>query len=313
MAVDGDTDNDGDGYPDQLWEAVNEHLENGQFTGLLQTLPYRDSLSEHYENGTSPYWEDTSASNYVEQINQGKVAAYVFGAWYDFLRRDTIMTFANWPNPVKLLMTQGVHGDSIVGLPNQLNQLAEVHRFFDYWLKGIENGVMDEPPVYYATVTTPGGNLLFPNTTTPKVKSWQFASQWPPHNTNTLELFLREGTSGTAKSRNDGQLSPDASTLDTARDDYQADYSITTDLEPAVSQPVPNGHEFDEKGLTYTSAPLTKNTKVNGLPVMNLWVASDNRDADFIVILEDVDPQGNSHYVSDGRLRASLRQVHQSP
>ncbi len=313
VPVDGDVDSDGDGYPDQLWEAVNEHLNNGAFTGLLQKLPYRDSLSELYEDGTSPYWEDTSPSNYLPEIEQGGVAAYVFGAWYDFLRRDTIMTFANWPNPVKMLLTQGVHGDSITGLPTQLNQLAEVHRFFDYWLKGIDNGVMDEPPVYYATAQTPKTNPDTPNRRVPNAKSWQFATQWPPHNTSKVNLYLHEGASESAPSVNDGRLTVKAPDSQADKDDYQADYSITTDLEPVVGAPVPSGAEFDEKGLTYTTDLLPADMKINGLPVMNLWVSSDNRDADFIVTLEDVDPDGNSYYVSDGRLRASLRKVNQPP
>ncbi len=313
VPVDGDVDNDGDGYPDQLWEAVNEHLDNGEFTGLLQQLPYRDSLSELYEGGTVPYWEETSPSNYLPEIEQGGVAAYVFGAWYDFLRRDTVMTFANWPNPIKMALTQGVHGDSIVGMPNQLNQLAEVHRFFDYWLKGIENGVMDEPPVYYATVQTPQTKTRAdkPDRRAPNLKSSQFASQWPPHNTRNVDLYLHQGTSESAPSVNDGRLMETPPESESDKDDYQVDYTIATDLEPVVGMSVPSGAEFDEKGLTYTTEPLPADMTVNGLPRMNLWVSSDNRDADFIVILEDVDSEGNSHYVSDGRLRASMREVNE--
>lgn len=302
VPVDGDVDNNGDGYPDQLWQAVNEHLDNGPFTGLLQSLPYRDSLSESYESGTRPYWEDTSASNYLEQIKKSGVAAYIFGAWYDFLRRDTIMTFVNWPNPAKLLVTQGVHGDSVVGLPNQLNQLTEVHRFFDYWLKGIDNGVMEEPPVYYATVTTPARHFLFPGWRVPKLSSWQFASQWPPHDTRIVNLYLQPDKLGLTPSKHE-----------TSWDDHQVDYSISTSLEPVVGQSIPNATEFDEKGLTYTTEPLGEDSWVDGFPVMTLWVSSDNRDGDFFVVLEDVDRSGNSYYVSDGRLRASLAKTHQPP
>ena len=313
VPVDGDIDNDGDGYPDQLWEAVNEHVNNGKFTQLLQSLPYRNSLSEHYENGSSSYWEDTSGSNYLEQIKQGGVPAYVFGAWYDFLRRDTVMTFANWPNPVKMVLTQGVHGDSITGLPNQLNQLSEIHRFFDFWLKGVENGVMEEPPVYYSTITTPKSKKNRPDKFMPNVVSWNFASQWPPHNLHNVELFLDNDSTESTSINKDAHLRTKAPDSEIGKDIYQVDYTITTDLEPVVGASIPSGKEFDEKGLTYTTDPLSKDMKVNGLPVMNLWAASDNRDADFIVILEDVDADGNSFYVSDGRLRASLRKVNQPP
>ncbi|MAR89811.1 MAG: hypothetical protein CML06_02870 [Pseudomonadales bacterium] len=313
VPVDGDVDADGDGYPDQLWEAVNQHLDNGAFTGLLRDLPYRDSLSPDYLNAAKPYWEDTSASNYLDTIERSGVAAYVFGAWYDFLRRDTVMTFANWPNPVKMLITQGVHGDSIIGSPFRLNQLAEVHRFFDYWLKGIDNGIMDEPPVYYATLTTPKTYRFFPGWRIPRVKRWQFAASWPPPDVATQSWFLGAGPTGTAPSVNDGSLLRQSPAAASGSDRYRADFSITTDLEPVVGASVPGGAEFDRKGLTYTSPPLRHRLTLDGLPVMNLWLAADNRDADIFVVLEDVAPDGTSHYVSDGRLRASLRQTHTPP
>jgi putative CocE/NonD family hydrolase len=47
--------------------------------------------------------------------------------------------------------------------------------------------------------------------------------------------------------------------------------------------------------------------------MVQLWVSSDSQDGDFMVFLEDVDPTGKSTYITDGRLRASLRAVNTPP
>lgn len=82
---------------------------------------------------------------------------------------------------------------------------------------------------------------------------------------------------------------------------------------PVVSGPGPNGTELDQKGLTYTSDPLEADIEVTGHPIAHLWISSDNKDCDVMIFLEDVDPSGRSTYITDGRLRASLRTVNISP
>ena len=129
---------------------------------------------------------------------------------------------------------------------------VECLRFFDYWLKGIDNGIMNEPAVYYNVMDTPVDGI------------WRFTSTWPLPNTDKAVYYLDTGRSGTATSVNDGNLiilPPDESMEGTGKDDYAVDYDITANLEPlssmsVVSGPGPDGTELDQKGLTYTSNPL---------------------------------------------------------
>ena len=69
----------------------------------------------------------------------------------------------------------------------------------------------------------------------------------------------------------------------------------------------------DAKSLTYTTAPLESDLSVTGHPVVSLWVTSSTNDGDFIVLLEEVDEAGVSHYVSEGVLRASHRALAEAP
>ncbi len=54
----------------------------------------------------------------------------------------------------------------------------EIIRWYDYWLKGIDNGIMDEPPIKLFM----GG-----------VNKWKFEDEWPPKDTKYINLYLRKG------------------------------------------------------------------------------------------------------------------------
>jgi len=296
-------DANNNGYKDMLEEAVEQHKNNPKQVPFVQSIPFRNSWSDI---SGSTYWQEISASNYLSEIERSGVAAYIYGGWYDFLRRDTVLMFTNWPNPKKMLVGPWPHcgnGSNARGCyNNDFNFLNEIHRFFDYWLKGIGNGIMDEPPIYYMTENRPTG------------MEWRFGAEWPIPHEQQVTYFFQAGPSGTASSVNDGILTTTAPTGAGTKDDYTAVYTITTSTDwYAGGIPRPTGKELDQKGLTYTTAPLEADLEVTGHPIVNLWITSTAPDAGLFFTLEDVDPSGNSIYVGDGRLRASLRSIHTPP
>jgi putative CocE/NonD family hydrolase len=277
-----------------LKAAVEEHKHNTLLNSLMEETPYRDSWSNLSD---SYWWDEVSFSNYIDQIKRSGVAAYVYGGWYDFLRRDTVISYANWPNPKKMVIGPWVHAQSA-----GFDMLTEHLRFFDYWLKGIDNGIMKEPPIYYHTINAPEG------------KQWQFASEWPMRDQKQKVYFFNGGKSGTMGSTNDGVLNQTSPESADEKDDYKVVYGINAHVEPVGAKPSYKGaSEWDQKGMTWTSEPLASDLKVTGHAIVSVWISSSSDDADVFVFLEDVDEAGNSAYVSDGRLRASLRAVHAPP
>jgi putative CocE/NonD family hydrolase len=65
--------------------------------------------------------------------------------------------------------------------------------------------------------------------------------------------------------------------------------------------------------LTYTTPPLAEDLDLTGHPVVHLWASSTAEDGDFFVFLEEVDPAGVSHYVSEGAIKASHRALSEPP
>jgi putative CocE/NonD family hydrolase len=195
----------------------------------------------------------------------------------------------------------GVGGDAF-----DLDFGVEAHRWFDYWLKGIDNGIMEEPSIIYYTIGAP------------KEDAWQTGDRWPLTSQKATRFYLDEGKSGTVDSLNDGFLNAEAPTGPTAYDTYTVDYSTTSGENSRwgavlAASDYPNMRANDEKALTYTTPSLETNVEVTGHPIVHLWLVTDAPDLDVFVYLEEVDGKGNSTYITEGNLRASHRAQSAAP
>lgn len=213
--------------------------------------------------------------------------------------------YANLTVPKRLIVRPADHSE--VEKNNfDLDYGAEVHRWFDYWLKGIDNGIMNKPPIYYYAMGTS------------KKDTWRTSGQWPLGEQKLTRFYFGEGKTGSIASINDGFLRPEPPGHKNAFDAYTVDYSTTSgkySLWYAVNWPrnYPNMPSNDQKGLTYTTSPLETDVEVTGHPVAHLWVTTDAPDLDTFVYLEEVDEGGKSTYITQGNLRASQRKLGQAP
>jgi len=88
-------------------------------------------------------WQAWSASNYLSAIRKSGVAIYHIAGWRDGYRHGALLGFRNLSNPSpegdlrqKILVGPWTH--SRVG--EYFDLAAEHLRWYDYWLKGIDNG-----------------------------------------------------------------------------------------------------------------------------------------------------------------------------
>jgi putative CocE/NonD family hydrolase len=289
--VDADTDGT------QRDAAILEHYGNRDMYPMATPMPYRDSVDP--ETGEQ-FHLTLSPSSYLNDLNYAGVPIYHLAGWYDMWPRDQLVWFNNLDNPQKIVITPWSHmtlDDSFLA--------AEHLRWYDYWLKDIDNGVMDEPPIYYFTMGAPEG------------KEWRFAKKWPLRNELPLPFYFHPRPTASIDSVNDGslRLMPPARRIiaKDGYDEYTADYTTTTGLTNRWTDGYGGGFGYpdmtsnDEKGLTYTSPPLPFDVQVTGHPVVHLWVSSTAQDVDFFAYLEEVDESGFSHYITEGTLRASHR------
>ena len=200
------------------------------------------------------------------------------------------------------------HRQSRTGNPDlpegEFDFLAEHHKWFDNLLKGVDNGFDKQPPFAYYMLHGEEG------------RRWRFSDTWPLENVKPVTFYLTDEKSGTCRSVNDGTLSlvkPERQEVT----DYQVDTSIqafdegeggTMDRMALIwDGDMTSG--VDEKGLTFTSAPLFQRyrNEIAGSVSVDLWVTCTQNDADFILYLEEVLDNGESRYISIGTMRASHR------
>ncbi|MBB6093794.1 hypothetical protein HNQ60_002675 [Povalibacter uvarum] len=256
----------------ELAQAIAQHEGNLETAGFT---PYRDSTAERFAN---QWWLKSSPHTYREVINRSGIAMYLAANWDEGATKyGAPFTFNNVTNPRKLILGPSTHCNwTEVKQLTGFDILIEERRFFDFWLKGIDNGVMRENAVTYYTYNEE------------PAKAWKTAAQWPLPGERRTTFYL-----------NADSLSPKAG----------AGASETRGVDYDVSDT-----NFWTKGLQFQTGPLTSDTEVTGHPTLTLWVSSTSKDADVIARIDDVAPDGTSKYYNvEGRLRASLRKTADAP
>ncbi len=273
-----------------LAQAIAQHRGNFDVPQVAQA-PFRDSILPQAQGA----YADNNPSTYVDAVNKSGVPVYLRAGWFDMYPRDMLLWFCNLTNPKKIAIGPWDHYQS-----QGLDRGTEMLRWFDYWLKDIDNGIMKEPPILYCVMGAPEDKMI------------RWAKQWPLPEAQPTKYYFSGGPSGSVKSVNDGLLSP--STSQPGRDSYVVDYSTTssprsrwTGGPPAYSDMAVN----DRKALTYTTEPLARPVEIVGHPIVHLWLQCPADDVDVFAYLEDIDAQGCSTYITEGCLRASHRALSQ--
>ncbi|HZM74950.1 MAG TPA: CocE/NonD family hydrolase [Candidatus Limnocylindrales bacterium] len=268
-------------------EVLDLHRSNVDVFGRAGAFPLRDSADPH--TGLRPHIDRTPSSA-IAAINASGIPVFHLGGWYDMWSRDTVLWFTNLTVPQRLVMGAWSHSSR-----GGIDLVAEHVRWYDHWLKGIDTGVMAEPPVrYFAMSASPG-------------QEWRTSPTWPPPQIVDSDYFLYRGG-----------LSPDPMSEVDGADEYIVDYSATSGTTTRWSNGVGSLFRYDlspndRKALTYTTPPLEHDLEVTGHPIVHLWVSSTHSDGDFFVYLEEVDEAGESHYVTEGSIRASHRALGRAP
>ncbi len=327
-----------DGMPlEQVLQEVEAFVAEGRERlrdDWLWQLPLKDfaafrrdgNIAAYYDEwlarpGYDDYWAGLDLETKYPRI---QVPALITGGWYDIFQEGTIRNFMGMREEggsdiartgTRLIMRALCHacpadttaGEIDFGPDNILDLNAAWARWFDYWLKGIDNGVADDPPVRLFVMTPPdegtaGGGF------------WIEADEFPLPDAVETRFYLRSG--GHANSAaGDGVLGTDGP-------GGEPDTYVYDPREPV---PTVGGNmccrndmlasgAFDQRAverrgdvLVYTSEPLEEDLTVIGPVQVELWAASSARDTDFTAKLVDVHLDGYAHNVSEGIVRARFR------
>ena len=269
----------------------------GGFSGFFSDVLAHPVRDQYWERTVCPY----------ESIS---IPALHIGGWYDNFASNTLGDFAGiWKSgntSQKVLMGPWFHGvftgpvgevdfglqaSAVLLVPDQVHL-----RWFDYWLKDIDNGIMEEPPI---RIFVMGDDR------------WRYENEWPLARTRNTPYYLHSG--GTANGlQGDGTLSlelPADEPVDSFVYDPRNPVPTRGGALCCWSPALPAG-AFDQRPvearpdvLVYSTPRLKEPLEVIGPVEVRLWAASTAPDTDFTAKLVDVSPCGYARNVQDGIVR----------
>lgn len=273
-----------------LSQAVSEHRGNSDVAQLAAQVTFRDDVIQPYgvtEDSIGP-------SAKAEEIGASGTPVLILQGWFDD-PDAAVKTFVRLTNPKRLILGPWNHyiylqnASPFAGWHGSGFDLrAEVLRFFDHYLKGLENGYKDLDPIQYYTLGA---------------EQWRLRKSWPPA-TDTSRFYLEQNeqlSDSTPTSRD----SFDRYDVDTTFQSARGPSNILTDLAEAY----PDRRASDNRTVHYTSGTLTRQLEIGGSPQIHLWVSSTAPDGEFFAYLEDVREDGSVQYVTSGSLRAIHRRA----
>lgn len=280
---------DGDEDRRLLAQAIEQHRDSTPLAAMWRSMPYRDSWSDLV---ASRFWLEGSVATYRDQLQRSGAAFYLFGGWQDDFRREGLVAWANLApsTPARVLIGPWLHCRH----PG-FDMLAEARRFFDRWLKGVDNGIDREAPIHVHVAGAEPG------------QAWRSLATWPPEGAPRLQQHLAPQRGLGAGGDHLLLASPTAASA--ARAELRVTAPTPCPDAGALTQPCSQA----ATGLRFTGPVLAQDLVLVGHPLVDLWVSSAQPDQAVFAYLEDLAPDGRATVLAEGRLKASLRALHRPP
>jgi putative CocE/NonD family hydrolase len=267
------------------------------------------------------FWLPSSPSAGYDKIS---VPALNISGWYDIFLQSTFQNYMSMKQRgstevarrnQRVIIGPWTHGNFSGTFPERefgwggsaaAIDLPGIHlRWFERWLKDVDNGIDQEPPV-----------MLF----VMGIDEWRSEADWPLPDTQYRPYYLHSG--GQANTlHGDGALS------EGPPGDEPPDVYLYNPLRPVPTVGgqviLPGGNamgprdqrevELRDDVLVYTTPVLDRPVEVTGPIELRLFVASSARDTDFTGKLVDVYPDGRVMILTEGILRARYRNSFTEP
>lgn len=232
-----------------------------------------------------------SPAFYLDQINARKVPIYITNNFGDHLFKPNalIKFYQNLKGPKKLDLNWGGHiwaeAPGLVGIDNYL--WKNTHDWFDYWLKGIDTGIMEQNPVNFQVV-----NKIAAART-------QFEA-WPSLKTSLYNLFVNNKTRRNLPDLGERMIDG-TEYLGIDQPPHQGVLEFTAGVDSVAStfSPKINLMSFNpENGLLYLSKNLENEFRLRGMAQMKLKVSSNISQLMLNAYLYDVNEYGTGQLIT---------------
>jgi predicted acyl esterase len=254
------------------------------------------------------YWAQEDCTRFFDKMN---VPCFTIGSWYDFMCQGSVDSFIGRQHrggpksrgQQQLLIGPWLHGGYGNKNVNKVGDLtypenarfdAEQHliKWFDHFLKGVDNGVDRDAAVRYYVMGAVGEDNAPGNV-------WRMAADWPLR-TQPTPYYLQE----------DFKLTLHPPTVVDSSTEFLADPLHPNTIPGRGFPGAADAHAFEmqQQVLKFTTGPLENAVEWTGRVRAELYVSSSARDTDFIVRVSDMYPDDRSILIADYILRARYRE-----
>jgi putative CocE/NonD family hydrolase len=297
------------------WKKIYEHLPLITMDEAIGR-PNRFWKEEVEHARLDSWWDDRRYQNKYERV---RVPVLNISGWYDDeqvgtplnfigvttkaasaeIRRSQRLLIGPWPHAIN---SSPKLGQLEFGPTAVIDMNAYWLRWFDHWLKGVDNNLLQDAPV---RIFVMGEN------------AWHDEKEWPIAGTEWTKYYLHSNGRANTLS-GDGTLSttvPAQEPTDTYSYDPAKPVPFITDPSFAQIGGPDDYREVEQRSdvLVYTSEPLTADIEVCGPLRVRLAASSSARDTDFMAKLIDVWPNGFAQRLNDGMVRARFREGMDKP
>jgi len=247
------------------WDAAMNNPDYKMYPRMWNILTQRGQLTPlMYSYLVNPYAAEDEIAQTNRKFRRIAVPTYTGSGWYAYTYKRHLQGCQNWyahiDVPKKLMITGPPHLDRPFHACHR-----EALRWYDYWLKGIDTGIMDEPPVKFWVM---GANR------------WLSADDWPVPETQWTRLYLESW-----------ERLRSQPFIPSSRADYE---------EPDAFVQMPPSQTNTIQRLRYLTDPLPQDTLIAGPISLTLYASIDQEDTNWIVILKDVGPDVSVRTARDG-------------
>lgn len=251
---------------ERLWKIAISNPDYKMYPHIFNVLTQKGQHTpEFFHLLLNPFDNEKNVEKIEEDFNRIKVPFYTGSGWYAYTYKLHLEGAQHWFTgvkgvPKKLIFTGPAH------LERPFHELhAEIIRWYDYWLKGIDTGIMNDPPV---KIWVMGAN------------KWLYAEDWPLPETVWTKFYLRSWE----------RLCTDPPTS----------LSIEDQEEPDAFVQMPPTQTRKIQRLRYMTDPLPEDMLVIGPSVLCLYASIDQEDTNWIIILKDVGPDVSVQTAREG-------------
>ena len=229
----------------------------------------------------SPWWDEVKSRAQFDKITVPLYSSGNWGGWNHHMRGNVDGYVRSASIYKKLEMHIGGHTDAFYSDEGK----HEMLRWYDYWLKDKDTGIMDEPPVKLCIRTSV------------RECEWRFENEWPLARTQYRRYYLNPEAAGVVQ----GAVHDAMLTATPPSGEGQLTY--------------PTGPEAYSRGLagqptlTFVTEPMSEDVEITGHSNLVMWVSSETDDMDIFAYLRNMAPDGTVETSTRGILRVALRKL----